>query len=211
MTADQNPSPEKSVRVGALCGSLRPGSYTRMALRIALEGAAEVGAETELIDLSGYQLPFCTGHNNQEMPEDVGRLRAQVESCQGLIIGTPEYHGSYSGVLKNTIDLMGFDQFEGKMIGLIGVSGGAMGALSALASLRTVGRAVHAWVIPEQAMVPQAWKVFDDDGQLKDPSFDKRLREVGRQVARFSYLHSSERAMDFLRLWENAPVNPGGG
>lgn len=210
MSEDLNTSAEKSVRVSALCGSLRHGSYTRMALRIALEGAAEVGAETELIDLSDYELPFCIGDDDQEMPEDVGRLRAQVENCQGLIIGTPEYHGSYSGVLKNAIDLMGFDQFAGKMIGLVGVAGGAMGALSALASLRTVGRAVHAWVIPEQAMVPHAWKVFNDDGTVKDPSFDKRLREVGRQVARFSFLHSSEQAMDFLRLWEGAPVNPGG-
>jgi NAD(P)H-dependent FMN reductase len=125
-------------------------------------------------------------------------------------VGTPEYHGSYSGVLKNAIDLMGFDQFGGKMIGLVGVAGGAMGGLSALASLRTIGRSLHSWVIPEQALVPNAWKVFDADGQLKDPAFDKRLREVGRQVARFAYLHHSERAQDFLRLWENAPANPGG-
>jgi ubiquinol-cytochrome c reductase iron-sulfur subunit len=48
------------------------------------------------------------------------------------------------------------------------------------------------------------------DGQLKDPAFDKRLREVGRQVARFAYLHHSEQAQDFLRLWETAPTNPGG-
>jgi NAD(P)H-dependent FMN reductase len=208
MTDDTNP--ETSVRVGALCGSLRPGSYTRMALRIALEGAAEVGAETDLIDLSDFELPFCTGDDSQETAQDVGRLQARVESCQGLILGTPEYHGSYSGVLKNAIDLMGFDQFGGKMIGLVGVAGGAMGALSALASLRTVGRSLHSWVVPEQAMVPNAWKAFEEDGQLKDPSFDKRLREVGRQVARFSYLHSSDQAMDFLRLWEISPVNPGG-
>ena len=201
---------DQEIRVAALCGSLRKGSYTRMALRIALEGAAEVGAATELIDLNDYQLVFCSGDDDQELPDGVTRLRETVENCHGLIIGTPEYHGSYSGVLKNALDLMGFDQLAGKMIGLVGVAGGTMGALSALASLRTVGRALHAWVVPEQAMVPNAWKVFDAEGRANDLSFDKRLREVGRQVARFAYLHSSEQAMDFLRLWEGAPVNPGG-
>ena len=210
MTTEQETTPKTSIRVGALCGSLRPGSYTRMALGLALAGAAELGAETHLIDFNDYDLPFCNGDDDQPLPADVDRLKAEVESCQGLIIGTPEYHGSYSGVLKNAIDLMGFDQFGGKMIGLVGVAGGAMGGLSALASLRTIGRSLHSWVIPEQALVPNAWKVFDDDGQLKDPAFDKRLREVGRQVARFAYLHHSEQAQDFLRLWETAPANPGG-
>ncbi len=42
----------------------------------------------------------------------------EVAGAQGIILGTPEYHGSFSGVLKNALDLMGFDEFEGKMIGL---------------------------------------------------------------------------------------------
>jgi len=65
----------------------------------------------------------------------------KVKRAQGILLATPEYHGGYSGVLKNALDLMGFDEFEGKMIGLVGVSGGNMGAFGALSSLRSVGRA----------------------------------------------------------------------
>ena len=72
-------------------------------------------------------------------------------------------------MLKNALDLMGFDEIEGKMIGLVGVSGGAMGAFDALNSLRNVGRALHAWVVPEQAAVAEAWKAFDGSGAVKDP------------------------------------------
>lgn len=126
-------------------------------------------------------------------------------------MGTPEYHGSFSGVLKNALDLMGFEEFEGKMIGLVGVSGGKMGALNALSGLRNIGRALHAWVIPEQVAIPEAWKVFDDEGNILEESLKERLLTVGRQVARFAYLHSSEKALEFLRLWESAPENPGGG
>ncbi len=208
---NENDNPGNGVVVVGICGSLRPASYTRMALKIALQGAQEAGARTNLIDLKDYELVFCDGKEDEtSYPEDVFKLRREVSEAQGIILGTPEYHGGVSGVLKNALDLMGFDEIEGKMVGLVGVSGGALGAVHALNSLRTVGRALHAWVIPEQASIPQAWKAFDASGGLKDSGLEKRLREVGRQVARFAYLHSSEKAQEFLRAWEGAPENPGG-
>src|SRR2546421_12952147 len=192
---------EPTIHIAGLSGSLRAGSYTRRAVECALEGAAESGAETRLIDLTEYNLIFRAGQDETGYPADVARLRAEIKEADGIILGTPEYHGSLSGVLKNALDLMGFDEFEGKMIGLVGVSGGALGAVHALNSLRAVGRALHAWVIPEQASIPEAWKVFDESGTLKDGDLEKRLKEVGRQVARFDYLHTSEKAQEFLRSW----------
>jgi hypothetical protein len=57
--------------------------------------------------------------------------------------------------------------------------------------------------------IPEAWRAFDQTGNLKDVESEQRLREVGRQVARFAYLHTSEHALEFLRMWESAPANPG--
>jgi len=201
----------QAIQVAGICGSLRKGSFTRMALHVALAGAKEAGARTRLIDLSAYHLIFCDGKEDESgYPKDVFTLREEVRAAQGIILATPEYHGGYSGVLKNALDLMGFEEFEGKMLGLVGVSGGGMGAFGAMNNLRAVGRALHAWVIPEQASIPEAYKVFDESGTLKDSALEKRLKEVGRQVARFAYLHTSEQAQEFLRAWEGAPVNPGG-
>ena len=205
---DTNPA----VRVVGINGSLREGSYTRLALKLALQGAQEVGARTQLLELRDYELVFCNGKlGDDEAPPDVLRLRQAVRDAQGIILGTPEYHGSFSGVLKNALDLMGFEEFEGKMVGLVGVSGGKMGAINALNSLRMVGRALHAWVVPEQISIPQAWRTFDAAGNLKDPGLEGRLKDVGRQVARFAFLHNSEQVRDFLSMWESAPENPGGG
>lgn len=199
------------IRVVGICGSLRDNSHTAQAVRIALEGAKEYRVDTRLIDLKDYDLVFCDGRDDETTyPEDVFKLRTEVKRSHGIIIGTPEYHGGYSGVLKNALDLMGFEEFEGKVIGLVGISGGSMGAIDALNSLRAVGRALHAWVIPVQASVPQAWKAFDDGGNLKDPALEKKLRDVGRKVARFSFLHSSDEVEEFVRLWEGEPQNPGG-
>jgi NAD(P)H-dependent FMN reductase len=208
-TADKEHQPCKIVGIS---GSLRSGSYTTLAVRLALKGAEELEeCQTKLIDLRDYQLLFCDGKDDEsQFPKDVFRLREEVKQAHGIILGTPEYHGGYSGVLKNALDLMGFEEFEGKMLGLLGVSGGAMGAFGAMNSLREVGRALHAWVVPEQASIPQAWQEFDDAGNLKNPKLDERVRQVGRQVARFAYLHGSCEANEFLQRWEKARENPGG-
>lgn len=199
------------VRIVGIAGSLREGSYTHKAVAIALAGAEEVGAETEMIDLAALDLPFCDGRDDESTyPPGVFTLREKVKRAQGVIIGTPEYHGSYSGVVKNALDLMGFEEFEGKMVGLISISGGCMGGTSALNALRSVGRVLHAWVIPEQASIPQAERAFDAEGRFVDPRLDARVREVGKLTARFAHLHSAKEAQEFIRLWEQAPRNPGG-
>jgi NAD(P)H-dependent FMN reductase len=198
-------------RIVGISGSLRAGSYTALAVAVALKGAEELKCETKLINLRDYQLVFCDGKDDEsQFPKDVFRLREEIKQAKGIILGTPEYHGGYSGVLKNALDLMGFDEFEGKMLGLVGVSGGSMGAFGALEGLRSIGRALHAWVVPEQALIPQAWQEFDEAGNLKDPKLNERVRGVGRQVARFAYLHGSCQKNEFLQNWEKSLENPGG-
>lgn len=95
------------------------------------------------------------------------------------------------------------------MIGLVGVAGGAMGALDALNSLRVICRTLHSWVIPEQVSIPFVSKVFDDEGNILNPKIEERLISTGKQLARFSYLHSSEESQNFIKAWESAPNNPG--
>ena len=189
---------EGPIIVVAICGSLRRGSYTRMAVSIALQGAREAGAQTRLIDLRDYQLVFCGKADDGAYPEDVGRLLREVGQARGIILGTPEYHGGFSGVLKNALDLMGFAEIEGKMIGLVGVSGGAAGAINALNGLRTIGRALHAWVIPDQVSIPEAHKAFSETGNLNDRELETRLKSLGRKVAGFARLHTSSKAQEFL-------------
>jgi len=199
----------ESMAIVGISGSLREMSYTRFAVNIALQAAKEMGANIQLIDLRDYNLPYCDG-DESSYPDDVFQLRKTVQLAHGIILGTPEYHGSYSGVLKNALDLMGFEEFEGKMMGLIGVSGGAMGAVDALNSLRNVSRSLHAWVVPQQVAIPNAWKFFDKTGKVNDEDLEKRLIEVGKQVAHFAKLHNFKQASEFLQSWETATPNPGG-
>ena len=97
-------SKNQSIYVVGLCGSLRQGSTTHAALTIALTGAEEVGAIVELIDLSKYKLIFHGAvADESEYPPDVFKLKEKVKRAHGILLGTPEYHGSFSGVLKKRI------------------------------------------------------------------------------------------------------------
>lgn len=65
-------------------------------------------------------------------------------------------------------------------------------------------------MIPEQASIPEAWKVFNPDGSVRDERLEERLGTVGRQVARFAAFHGCQQHLDFVKAWEQAPENPGG-
>jgi len=183
---------KNQIRVVGLCGSLRQGSTTHAALRIALSGAEEVGAEVELIDLSEYNLIFYGEvANASEYPSDVFKLKDKVKRAHGILLGTPEYHGSFSGVLKNALDLMWFEEFENKVVGLIGVSGGRMGAGNAISMLRVVSATLHALVIPTDVSIAQASKAFDENGNLHDHELTDRVKSVGRQVTKYAALYNS--------------------
>ena len=203
----KNNNDEQTINVIAICGSLREVSYTQMALEVVLSGAKELGANVKLACLRDYDLAFCDGGDSY--PPGVAQLRREVKQAKGIILGTPSYHGGFSGVLKNALDLMSFEQFEGKIIGLVGVAGGRTGAIPALDSLRTIGRALHSWVIPEDVSIPSVSSVFDKSGNINDENIKQRLQDVGRQVTRFSYLHHSRQSQEFLKLWESAADNPG--
>jgi FMN reductase len=162
------------VKIVGIAGSLRPGSYSQQALKIAAERVEALGAEVEILDLRSLNLPFCDGGDEYPDYPDVEKLRQAVLEADGIILATPEYHGSVSGVLKNALDLMGFEQFSGKVTGLISVLGGQSNS-NALNDMRTILRWIHAWTIPEQVAIGQAWKAFDENGNLVDENLSKRF------------------------------------
>ncbi|MEM9163796.1 MAG: NADPH-dependent FMN reductase [Cyanobacteria bacterium P01_F01_bin.4] len=162
------------VKLVAISGSLRPGAYSYQALQQAVRRLEALGATVEVLDLRSLNLPFCNGGDDYGDYPDVARLRAAVKSADGLVLATPEYHGSLSGVLKNALDLLSFEHLDGKVAGGISVLGGQSNN-NALNDLRVILRWVHAWVIPEQVAIGQAWKAFGEDGKLKDEKLAERF------------------------------------
>lgn len=162
------------VKVVGIAGSLRPGSYSQLALKVAIQRVAALGAEVEILDLRSLNLPFCDGGKDYSDYPDVAKMKQVVSEADAIILATPEYHGSISGVLKNALDLMGFVEFTGKVTGAISVLGGQSNSNS-LNDLRVILRAIHAWTIPEQIAIGQAWQAFGEDGKLLDEDLSQRF------------------------------------
>lgn len=168
--------------VVAVTGSLRDGSHTRKALRVALEGASEAGARTELLDPRDYDLPMYDPDIDSQGDGDA--VRSLLRDADAILLGTPMYHGSYSNVLKNVLDYSGFDEFEHTTVGLLAVSGGSF-PITALDHLRSVCRALDAWVLPHEAAVPRASSAFED-GSLTDEKTEERVKVLGTRAVQYA-------------------------
>lgn len=199
------------IRIVGLCGSLEPHSNTLRVLETALASARACGAAVNIVDLRELQIPvFNSPFIHPNSKKHVARMKQEFRRADGIIFATPEYHGSVSGALKNALDWMGFEEFEGKVVGLIGVAGGDPGAFNALNHLRTIGRQLHAWVVPSQVSIANSRQILASDGAVKDSRLSDRIRRLGEEVARFALLHKQGRSGDFLKLWEQRVANPGG-
>ncbi|MBD2020038.1 NAD(P)H-dependent oxidoreductase [Leptolyngbya sp. FACHB-36] len=169
------------VRIIGMAGSLRSDSHSQQALNLAAQRIEALGADVEILDLRTLNLPFCDGGNSHPDYPDVKRLQDAFHQADGIILATPEYHGSVSGVLKNALDLMSFDQLGGKVAGLISVLGGQPNS-NALNDMRLIMRWVNAWVIPEQVAIAQAWQAFGPDGKLLDAKLSERFDRFAQSL-----------------------------
>lgn len=168
--------------VVALCGSRRDASRTKVALRTALEAARDRGAETRLVDLDAYDLPPFDA--DADDAGDAPKLRRVVDAADAVLLGTPNYHGSYSGVLKNALDYLGRDEFAGKTVGLLEVAGGSFPG-DALAHLRTVARTLNAWTLPVEAAIPDSHATVGADG-IRDDDAARRVAQLGTDVVDYA-------------------------
>jgi FMN reductase len=169
------------VKIVGIAGSLRSDSYSQLALTVAAEKVKALGAEVEILDLRQMNLPFCDGGDEYPNYPDVEKLQTAFDRADGIILVSPEYHGSISGVLKNALDLMSFDQLSGKVAGFISILGGQSNS-NALNDMRVILRWVHAWSIPEQVAIGQAWQAFSKDGKLTDEKLAQRLDKFAQSL-----------------------------
>ena len=162
-------------RILAFAGSLREGSLNKKLVRLAAGAARDAGAEVTEIDLRDYPMPFYDGdiESREGIAGHAGRFKALMLAHDGMLIATPEYNRTISGVLKNAIDWAsraapgepGLAAFTGKTIGIMSASPGAIGGLVALMHLRGVLGTIGSLVVPQQLALAKAGEAFDEAGR----------------------------------------------
>lgn len=173
-------------------GTTRPGSATEKSLRFALKVAADTGAET-----GGFfgpelaQLPMYTP-DNPGRTEGAVRLAKELRRADGIIIASPGYHGSVSGLVKNALDyvedLRDDDRayFDGLAVGCIATGAGWQATVSTLQQLRTIAHALRGWPTPLGAALKSAHTIFDSNGDVVDERARFQLVTMATEVVQFA-------------------------
>jgi FMN reductase len=185
--------PDKPLIVG-IGGTIGAVSSTERALRIALDAVEREGYATRLFggeDMARLPLydPRATSRTSQER-EFVDAVR----KASGVIIASPGYHGSLSGVVKNALDLLEETAKDARPyladmpVGLIATAYGWQATGSTIAALRSIVHALRGWPTPFAAAINTQITQFDDQGGATDPAVVEQLCLIGRQVARFAPL-----------------------
>ncbi len=168
------------LKILGFAGSLRKASYNRALLRNASQLAPE-GVDIEIFDLDG--IPLYNQELEHNMPERVILFKQKIRDADALLIVTPEYNHSISGVLKNAIDFAsrpsGDNPFNDKPVAIMSVSTGLMGGVRAQLHLRQtfIFLNMHPVNVP-QVIVSSAASKFDENGNL----IDEKTKELTKQL-----------------------------
>ncbi|MDC1419244.1 NAD(P)H-dependent oxidoreductase [Euryarchaeota archaeon] len=161
------------IRIMGISGSYSLDSANGHMIDLVLAECKKMGAEVFVWDNKTNPLPFvgeegCWDHENVKLYKNM------ADSADAFVLSSPEYHGTMSGVMKNSLDWLSFEQTTGKVFGLISTLGGQSNTTT-LNHMRTVIRWIHGWVIPEQLVVSNVKDAFSDDGKILDPNLSERL------------------------------------
>jgi FMN reductase len=172
-------------------GTTRANSSTEKALRFALGVAEKEGAETILFD--GPTLDSLP-HYAPEKPDRCVAAQDLVDAVRkadGIIVATPGYHGTISGLVKNALDYtedLREDEnpyFAGRPVGVIATGAGWQGTVSAMEALRSVVHALRGWPTPLGAAINTSQPAFSPDGDPIDERVAFQLTTVAQEVMQF--------------------------
>ncbi len=180
-----------------LGGTPRPGSTTERALALALRHPEAAGARTNQVGGEFLErLPHFNPSPAGPSPEQA-ELAAAVREADGIILATPGYHGSLSGVVKNALDTLELTRadaspyFHGRPVGVIVTADGAQAGGATLMAVRGIIHAMRGWPTPYGAAL-NAVNLFDDSGECRETKDSWQIRTVADQVMEFAKMRAGQ-------------------
>jgi FMN reductase len=182
--------------VVGLGGTCREGSTSEKALKLALTFAQRAGAEVLNISGRALELPIYSP-GEQYRCERTTTLVEALRRADAVILSSPGYHGSMSGMMKNALDYaedLRADirpYLDGRAIGIIACAAGWQAAISALQALRSVAHALRGWPTPLGVSINSVGEVFRVDGAANDAAINQQLQILAQQVVEFTQMRAS--------------------
>jgi NAD(P)H-dependent FMN reductase len=168
-------------------GSLRQGSYNSKLAKFSATKIESMGIQNLTLEINAFPMPLFNEDDETEngAPESASLLREHFAESDLLLIASPEYNGSLTAVLKNTIDWLSrpsaskdnqtLSAFDGKVVLLLSASPGGLGGMRGLAHLRDILSNLGAIVLPGSVSISAAHNAFDEKGALKSDTLHGKL------------------------------------
>lgn len=178
-----------SIRVVGIGGSVDSGSQSDRALRAVLTAVQVLGAEVQVF--SGRDLDLPPYHSGATVPAGAHDYVAAVRRADALVIASPGYHGTVSGLVKNALDYLEElrsdrrPYLDGRAVGLVAVASGWQASVATLGTLRQVVHALRGWPTPVGLAINSTATTFDQDGHTDDPTA-AAVGVLARQVVEFA-------------------------
>lgn len=176
-------------------GTTRQDSTSERALRFALQLAERHGATTQCID--GPSLPIEPYDPSAPLRSAAAQaLVAALRRADGVIVATPSYHGSLSGLVKNALDYVEDlredrrTYLDGRAVGIVVVAEGAQSMGSTLVALRSIVHSLRGWPTPYAATIDAKARPFGADGQPPAASVSEAVELVVGQVVTFARMRA---------------------
>jgi len=179
-----------TLKILAVVGSTHANSATRVVISHVAGALRRQGCEVDMLDLSQEPLALFNVETSHSQP-GFAALKARVETADVLVLGTPDYHGSVSGVMKNFLDHF-WREFAGKLFASI-VASHEKG-LTVTDQLRTVARQCYAWSLPYGVSFMEKQDVAE--GRIASDAFQGRLEMLIRDVRVYGQLLARQRLED---------------
>ncbi|MBO9499087.1 MAG: NAD(P)H-dependent oxidoreductase [Novosphingobium sp.] len=174
-------------------GTTRPGSSSELVLRAALKEIEAIGGETGILAGPDLVLALYAPENPERDPK-AETLIELIRRADGVVIASPGYHGSISGMIKNALDYVEDTAkdprpyLDGRAVGCIACAYGWQATGSTLIALRTIVHALRGWPTPLGVAANTTMKLFGEDGCCIDPGISGNLRVLAQQVMHFARL-----------------------
>ncbi|MEM9360850.1 MAG: NAD(P)H-dependent oxidoreductase, partial [Pseudomonadota bacterium] len=173
---------DRKIVIVGVGGTLREGSSTERAVSDVLRHAETLGAETQMVAGPALAMPFYSTETDDRTVAAKTLVDA-LRRADGVVIGSPGYHGGVSGLLKNALDYVedlrcdDRPYLDGRAVGLIASAAGEQAAMTTLGMLRDITHALRGVPTPYGCVFNSA----DKSQQRLDDTADK-LKIVGEQV-----------------------------
>jgi FMN reductase len=192
LNSSQNANQEHAINILGVAGSMRQESYSTLGLKMVLEEAKKYGSDSYMLELRDMNLPLYdpSGSSSNDLSPNnlgksvLGKITKALKWADALVLASPDYHGSMSGVVKNFLDYF-WEDFAGKTFGYI-VASHEKG-LTVADQMRTAVRQCYGWSMPYNISI-NGEKDSDSKGNLANSALVRRIKMLARDLVIYGAL-----------------------